>query len=579
MTLVAAIGVTLALFYGTAKAATIAVHTPAQLQAAVASGNPGDVILLDAGVNYAPSTALDVTRNLTIETDPAQIASGGRAATINGGSITGASSLDPGSNLDIIVVGAPNTLTVHNVGFTGAIQPSNGAIVVMGPPPAGGNGGTLSIDHTLISANTSPGIDVMTGGTANVTNTTITQSGGFDGVILDGTGTFNEDTIANNSANGIDNHGGGTAHVNNTILSGNTGGNCFFAIGSASGPGDFSNDTDSAATCGFGSTNGSFSNTGTGLIAANFTNNGGPTNTYALTAAPNVAINNGTGPGAASTDQRGLVRDAQPDIGAFEAGAVSPVAVDLTVTKIVDNTGGGTAQPSDFTMTVTDTTTGTVIGSPFPGSSTGTHVTIPAGDSWSVTESGAQTPNYNAVDTGACTGSATSVGTASCTITNTFIVGSCPQDPDPTTSNTCVTANVAATIIVTSPTSISFPALGAGETSSAVPVPVNVKSNDGLGYQLNVTRTAFTNGDLPLSIGSGAVTFPQVLDLPGGPIGPTTSNTPIPTSGPNLNIGHSTTVTSNAGDDWPFNFTLGPIPFNVPAGQHQSVVTFTAVAQ
>src|SRR5262249_55559398 len=153
--------------------------------------------------------------------DPAQLTiPGNRAASITGGAITGASGLDGTGNLDTIVVGAPNTLTLHNVIFTGAIQPSNGAIVVMGPP-AGGGGGTLAIDHSLISANTSPGIDVMAGATANVTNSTITQSAGFDGVLLDGTGTFNEDTIANNGANGIDNHGGGTAHVNNTLLSGN----------------------------------------------------------------------------------------------------------------------------------------------------------------------------------------------------------------------------------------------------------------------------------------------------------------------------------------------------------------------
>src|SRR5262249_51266410 len=161
--------------------------------------------------------SLDVGRNLTIQTDPAQLKiAGNRAATITGGVITGSSALDPGGQLDTIVVGAPNTLTVHNVVFTGALQPSNGAIVVNGPLPAGGNGGTLSIDHSLLSSNTSPGIDVKTGGQVTATNSTITQSNGFDGILLDGTGTFNEDTIANNGGNGIDNHGGGTASVNNT---------------------------------------------------------------------------------------------------------------------------------------------------------------------------------------------------------------------------------------------------------------------------------------------------------------------------------------------------------------------------
>jgi hypothetical protein len=578
--LVATVAVTLALvFGGTARAATIAVHTTPQLQAAVASGSSGDVILLDAGVQYAPTSALDVNRNLTIETDPAQIASGGRGATISGGVMTGASALDP-SQLDILVVAAGQTLNIHNVSFTGALQPSNGDIVVMGGPPSGGSGGTLSMDHSLISSNSSNGVDVMSGGNATVTNSTITQSNGFDGILLDGNGTFNEDTIANNGGNGIDNHGGGVATIYNSILSGNTLGNCFFAITGAFGSG--SNNDDSGTTCGATITTGGASSTGTGLgfIAATIANNGGPTNTYAIPAG-SVAINHGTGPGAASTDQRGLVRKATPDIGAYETGAVAPVPVTLSVMKIVDNTGcsSNCAAPSDFILTVTDTTTNTVLNSS-PGTSVapGTQVTIPAGDSWTVTESGAQTVNYNPSASAGCTGSATNVGTASCTITNTFIVGSCTQPPVTTSANTCVTANVAATIIVTAPTNVSFPSLGAGETSSAVSVPVNVKSNNGTGYQLSVTRTAFTGGDIPLSIGCAAVTFPEVLDLPGGPIGPTSSVTPIPTSGPNLNIGHSGSVTNNAGDAWPFTFTLGPIPFNVPAGQHQSVVTFTAVA-
>jgi hypothetical protein len=565
----------MALFLGgTARAAsTCSATTTAQFVTCVTGSGAGDTVLLKGGVSFALTQSLDITHNLTIKTDPATLAS--RGATIVGPSAN-PSSVDPGQ-LDIFAVGAGAALTLQNVVLTAAIQPANGAVAVT-------NGGSVTIDHSLLSGNSAPGVDVMQGGQLTMTNSTISGTIGFDGIILDGTATLNEDTIADNDQHGINNHGGGTANVNNTLLTRNATGNCFFAIGSASGPGTFSNDADSAATCGFGSTNGSFSNTGTTLIAANTANNGGPTNTYALTAAPNVAIDHGTGPGAASTDQRGLVRDAAPDIGAYELNAVAPVAVSLTVIKHVDNTGCTTncASASDFTMTVTDTTTGAVIAS-FPGSEAPGHapVAIPAGDSWSVTESGAQTPNYNAVASAGCTGSATSNGTASCTITNTFIVGACAQPTNPASANTCVTANVAATIIVTAPTSISFPSLGAGESSSPIAVPVNVKSNNGDGYQLSAIRTAFTNGDIPLSIGSGAVTDPpEVLDLPNsnGGLGPTSSPTPIPTSGPNLNIGHSGTVTTNAGDDWPFTFVLGPIPFNVPAGQHQSVVTFTAVA-
>ena len=99
--------VAVALFFGgTARAAgcTTTPATNAALAAAVSSGSPGDVICLNAGQQYSPSNSLDVTRNLTIETDPAQIASGGVAAILNGGSMTGASTIDT-NQLDLLVVG------------------------------------------------------------------------------------------------------------------------------------------------------------------------------------------------------------------------------------------------------------------------------------------------------------------------------------------------------------------------------------------------------------------------------------------------------------------------------------------
>jgi alpha-tubulin suppressor-like RCC1 family protein len=238
----------------------------------------------------------------------------------------------------------------------------------------------------------------------------------------------------------------------------------------------------------------------------------------------------------------------------------------LTVIKNV--VGGGPAVPSDFILTVTDTTTNTVLDSS-PGSAAGHQVPVPAGDGYAVTESGAQTANYNESNSAGCAGTAIVNGTANCTVTNTF---KCPQPPVTNSANTCVTADVATTIVVTAPSTVAFPALGAGETSAPVAVPVNVKSNDGLGYQLSVTRTPFSASsvDIPLSISSAAVSPPQVLDLVGLQL--------IPTSGPSLNLGHSNAITPAAGHAWPLSFVLGAIPWQVPAGQHQSVVTFTAVA-
>jgi hypothetical protein len=68
-------------------------------------------------------------------------------------------------------------------------------------------------------------------------------------------------------------------------------------------------------------------------------------------------------------------------------------------------------------LTVTDTTTNAVLDAS-PGSS-GHQVSVPAGHGYNVTESGAQTANYNESDSAGCSGTATANGSLSCTITNT----------------------------------------------------------------------------------------------------------------------------------------------------------------
>ena len=144
----------------------------------------------------------------------------------------------------------------------------------------------------------------------------------------------------------------------------------------------------------------------------------------------------------------------------------------------------------------------------------------------------------------------------------------CPL-PVSSPADTCVTAEVVSTITVTAPALVAFPPLAVGGTSPLVAAPVNVKSNGG-GYQLSVTRTVFTRGDIPLSIELGAsADADQISDLAGA--------SPIPTSG-NLNIGHRTgSITPAGGDTWATSMRLGPVP-PVASGTHASIVTFTAVA-
>jgi hypothetical protein len=616
---------------------------------------------------------MDVNHNLTVETDPAQIASGGRAATINGGSMsTGSAAVDPGQK-DIFAVAAGQSLMVSNVAFTGTLQPSNGTIYVAPGPAAGGPGGTLTLDHSVISSVSSNGVDSDAGSVATITNSTITQANGsFSGVQDDGTVNLNEDTIAFNNQYGINNHGGGSAFVYNTILAGNTLGNCFFAITAANGGG--SNSDDSATTCGPLITTGGAQNTGTAatFITQPLANNGGPTNTFALPSG-SVAINHGTGTGASTTDQRGFIRDASPDVGAYEFGGTAPATLfviknvvgpgspsnftmtvtgagaspasfpgqgtpgtmvtvasgqtyqvgetanpnytssqsgnctgpiaagqsgtctvtntakptQLTVIKHVDNTGCtvGCGSAADFTITVTDTTTHTTVGTPFPGQESpgSPPVAIPAGDTYTVTEQAdaAQTGKYNPTNPDPnCSGTATANGAVTCTLTNTYIT--CPQPsnsgqqpapgPPGSSSNTCVNVNVAATILVTSATSLNAGTLAVGQSSPALSPNVTVFSNDPSGYQLTVTRTAFSAPtDIPMSISSTPVSAPMSFLAPF-----TGASAPVPTSG-NLNLGKSNNITPVGGDAWPFSIVVGPVPYGVPAGAHQSVVTFTAV--
>jgi hypothetical protein len=371
---------------------TVVVSTPEELVTAVINANPGDTIQLDPG-NYPIATSLDVgVANLTVEgptTAP--------GATISGGVMTNPSTTDSGQ-LDIFAVASGASLNVHDVVLTQAIQPSNGAVVVE-------SGGSATVDHTLLSGNTGNAVDVKLGGSATITNSTLFNSiNSFDGLLLGGTATLNEDTIAGNAGNGIDKTTAATASVTNTIIANNTLGNCNKTVGLTG-----SNDGDTDASCGATITTGGFSNVSAGLKS--LANNGGPSGTLALMAG-SPAIDHGTGAGAAADDQRHFPRDATPDIGAFEFGAVA-VGAKLTVKKIVV---GGTAVPSNFTLTVTDTTTNTVLDSS-PGSSTGKQVSVPAGDSYTVTESGGP-PNYVESDSAGCTGTAVANGTPSCTITN-----------------------------------------------------------------------------------------------------------------------------------------------------------------
>src|SRR5215217_2082422 len=87
----------------------------------------------------------------------------------------------------------------------------------------------------------------------------------------------------------------------------------------------------------------------------------------------------------------------------------------LIVTTKVNNEGGGSSKPSDFTIKVHGNNPSITS---FPGNSLGTVVKLDMG-MYSVTESGPS--NYNSSSSMDCSGAVMSVETVKCEITNTYI--------------------------------------------------------------------------------------------------------------------------------------------------------------
>jgi len=90
------------------------------------------------------------------------------------------------------------------------------------------------------------------------------------------------------------------------------------------------------------------------------------------------------------------------------------IAPTLTVIKLVTNDNGGTETPSAWTMSITG---GNPSSSSFPGSSTGTTITLDANTAFTVSEAGPA--GYSSSSTGTCSSTGLAPGaTASCTFTN-----------------------------------------------------------------------------------------------------------------------------------------------------------------
>ena len=208
-----------------------------------------------------------------------------------------------------------DTVTLTNVTFSGNTSRYGGGFSF--------DSGTATLTNVTFSGNSASdsGGGLYNAGTATLTNVTFagnsasSRGGGLSNV---GLATLTNATFAGNSAS----YGGGILafpgavfpSLTNTLLADNSGGNC-------SGPvpiRNLANNLDDGATCGFGTTNGSLSNTAP--LLGTLGNYGGPTPTIPLLPG-SPAIDAGTTGGCPTTDQRGVTRPQGTtcDIGAYES--------------------------------------------------------------------------------------------------------------------------------------------------------------------------------------------------------------------------------------------------------------------
>jgi predicted outer membrane repeat protein len=279
--------------------------------------------------------------NSTISGNQASAGAGGGGGIANTGTLTVENSTFSGNSAFTSGGGIDNvgTLTVQNCTFSGNQAGFGGGIYTVA--------GTLTVQNCTFSGNSAPsgfgGGIYQSPGTLTVQNCTFSgNSANAGGGIYNDEGmlTVHNSTFSGNSANsggGIYN-GAGILTVQNSTLSGNS-----------SGPGVGGGIYDDAGPVHLlntiianSPTGGDYA--GAGLIV-NYNNliedgsgspflsgdpnlgplqdNGGPTQTMALLPG-SPAIGQGNSANSLATDQRGYLRDATPDIGAFELNGVPP---------------------------------------------------------------------------------------------------------------------------------------------------------------------------------------------------------------------------------------------------------------
>jgi predicted outer membrane repeat protein len=285
--------------------------------------------------------------NSTVSDNSAFYAGGSSGGGIDGGTVTvmdstisGNSARDGGGGIYGGTVTVTNSTVGGNSGNRGSGGVQGGEVTVTNSTISGNDGyyggvlggGTITVTSSTISGNDGDYGGGITGGAVTITNSTITgnYSSSGNGGIHGGDVAVTNSTISGNYGEeygGI--HGFQTVSLSNSIVLGNmasdgvgdevvagalvrTGGNIL-------GTDVYSGDTDvgeTSAAAVFAET----AEIAPGVFAGVLADNGGPTETIALRLVQgNPAIGGADPATAAATDQRGVARDADPDLGAFEA--------------------------------------------------------------------------------------------------------------------------------------------------------------------------------------------------------------------------------------------------------------------